>query len=376
MRWSVRLRATLVATLTVALALGVAAAVLVGILKSSMEASAGRAAARRAQAAADTLAITGVSRTHRARDLDVPGIGSADLDIRIDDHSLPNSDPAWSEGYATVERTVTTPDGPVTVQGRASLEPARDALNALRNLLLVGIPALLLLVAAVSWVLVGRALAPVSAIRRIFADITTSDLHRRVPVPATGDEVARLARTMNTTLDRLEGAVEQHKRFVADAAHELRSPIATLRTRLELGGREAPELTREALTDVERHTSARRGGRSAGCAAARCRIGRPQQRIVQRRARCPLDSVRSLRAVLVRHLSEPSTQVTGLPSCGVHGQNLAPRGGRQVTMPANGRAVDRRSQPGLGPHRSRRERQHLIRVSMDQETRIAQHFLG
>jgi signal transduction histidine kinase len=57
---------------------------------------------------------------------------------------------------------------------------------------------------------------------------------------------------MNATLDRLEANVERHKRFVADAAHELRSPIATLRTRLELGTRQAPALVGEALADVAR----------------------------------------------------------------------------------------------------------------------------
>ncbi|XVQ87829.1 ATP-binding protein [Microbispora siamensis] len=64
-------------------------------------------------------------------------------------------------------------------------------------------------------------------------------------MPGSGDEIAALARTVNATLDRLENAVRQHKRFVADAAHELRSPIATVRTRLELASRHAP--AREAL---------------------------------------------------------------------------------------------------------------------------------
>jgi signal transduction histidine kinase len=105
-------------------------------------------------------------------------------------------------------------------------------------------------VAGVTWLSVGRALGPVAAIRAKVADITARDLHRRVPVPRSKDEIAALATTVNGTLDRLETAVEQHKRFVADAAHELRSPIATLRARLELA--EPSELTAEALADVER----------------------------------------------------------------------------------------------------------------------------
>nr|BFE85059.1 hypothetical protein GCM10020093_076600 [Planobispora longispora] len=158
----------------------------------------------------------------------------------------------WTPGDAHVTATTTTEtvQGPMVVRARASLEPARAALETLKSVLVPGIPALLLLVAALTWLAVGRALRPVSAIRSEMADITASDLHRRVPVPRARDEIARLAETMNRTLDRLELAVDRHRRFVADAAHELRSPLAILRTRLEL----APPgpLTAETLTDVDR----------------------------------------------------------------------------------------------------------------------------
>ncbi|WP_329088317.1 sensor histidine kinase [Streptosporangium sp. NBC_01469] len=158
----------------------------------------------------------------------------------------------WAPGdsFALATMPVNTANGTLFVQARASLEPTGEALKSLRGLLLPGIPALLLLVAALTWLAVGRALAPVSAIRAEMADITASDLHRRVPVPRSRDEIARLAETMNRTLDRLELAVSRHKRFVADAAHELRSPLAILRTRLELA--QPGPLAAEALTDVER----------------------------------------------------------------------------------------------------------------------------
>ncbi len=119
-------------------------------------------------------------------------------------------------------------------------------------MLIIGIPLLLAMVAGLTWFSVGRALAPVSAIRAKLADITARDLHQRVPEPHAHDEIAALAKTVNGTLDRLETAVDLHKRFVADAAHELRSLIATLRTRLELGQRAAPALAGESLTDVTR----------------------------------------------------------------------------------------------------------------------------
>ncbi|MFF5111389.1 ATP-binding protein [Streptosporangium sp. NPDC000509] len=158
----------------------------------------------------------------------------------------------WASGdsFALATMPVDTANGTLFVQARASMEPTMDALRSLRGLLLPGIPALLLLVAVLTWLTVGRALAPVSAIRAEVADITANDLHRRVPVPRSRDEIARLAETMNSTLDRLELAVGRHKRFVADAAHELRSPLAILRTRLELAQPEP--LAAEALTDVER----------------------------------------------------------------------------------------------------------------------------
>ncbi len=159
---------------------------------------------------------------------------------------------SWAQPgeYAVAYLKVATAEGPVTVWARASLEGVQRALGSLRNVLLPGVPALLLIVAGMTWFSVGRALAPVAAIRAKVADITARDLHQRVPVPRSRDEIAALATTVNATIDRLETAVETHKRFVADAAHELRSPIATLRTRMELAP--ASELTREALADLTR----------------------------------------------------------------------------------------------------------------------------
>ena len=85
--------------------------------------------------------------------------------------------------------------------------------------------------------------------------ITDDDLGRRVPVPPTGDEVARLAVTMNEMLDRLEDASRRQRDFVADASHELQSPITALRTQLEVAlehpGDEWPELARRLLSDTD-----------------------------------------------------------------------------------------------------------------------------
>ncbi|MEU5419336.1 HAMP domain-containing sensor histidine kinase [Streptomyces sp. NPDC020799] len=110
---------------------------------------------------------------------------------------------------------------------------AEPATAPLRTPLMTGVPLAALLVAALAWAAARRSLRPVEAIRREVAEITDASLDRRVPVPDARDPVRRLALTTNTTLDRLETAVERQRRFVADASHELRSPVAALRYELE-----------------------------------------------------------------------------------------------------------------------------------------------
>ncbi|MFI5841436.1 ATP-binding protein [Catenuloplanes sp. NPDC051500] len=111
---------------------------------------------------------------------------------------------------------------------------AETAVEPVDYWLLRGLPAAVLFVAAVAWWAVGRALRPVDRMRAELARITATDMSSRVPRPRTGDEIARLADTMNATLDRLAEAVERQRRFVADAAHELRSPLAGLRNTVEV----------------------------------------------------------------------------------------------------------------------------------------------
>jgi signal transduction histidine kinase len=116
----------------------------------------------------------------------------------------------------------------------ASIETQRSTVTTVTKYLLIGFPAFLIVVGVAGWFLAGRALGPVERIRSRVQGIESSDLTERVPVPETEDEVARLAATMNEMLDRLEAGQATQRRFVADASHELRSPLSTLAAGLEV----------------------------------------------------------------------------------------------------------------------------------------------
>ena len=138
-----------------------------------------------------------------------------------------------------------------------SLESVDAATASTTRLLAVGSVLVIVLVFDLTWVLTGRALRPVEGMRRKASQITQANLSARLPVPETGDEVARLAETMNAMLERLERAVNTQRQFVADASHELRSPIATVRTLHEtahLGAhpKDLDELSVEVLGEIAR----------------------------------------------------------------------------------------------------------------------------
>lgn len=165
-------------------------------------------------------------------------------------------DDADLETYRVWAESVVTPAGEVRVFAGTSPELAAETVRALQSGLIVGVPAVLVVLAAAVWSLTGRALRPVEEIRAQVTEITANDLDRRLPVPATGDEIESLAVTMNAMLERLADGSRRQREFVADASHELQSPLAAIRVQLEValehpGATDWPDLAADLLADSD-----------------------------------------------------------------------------------------------------------------------------
>lgn len=158
------------------------------------------------------------------------------------------------------------PGGGQTVLVATSVAEVDRALGVLRLAAALGAPVLLAAMALVSWRVSGLALRPVEALRRGAERISGAparagnDEQRVLPVPASTDEVARLAETLNAMLGRLDDASDRQRAFLADAAHELRSPLGSLRTQLEVAAarpdvQDWAAVVDGALTDARRMTA-------------------------------------------------------------------------------------------------------------------------
>lgn len=143
---------------------------------------------------------------------------------------LPNED----DTFRLLSRRADGPEGPMVIHVAGSLDDVDESTDVLTTLVTIAVPVIVAVLGALIWWLVGRTLRPVEAIRAEVADIGGSDLHRRVPQPRSDDEIDELARTMNAMLDRVQDAAARQQRFVADASHELRSPLTRIRSELEV----------------------------------------------------------------------------------------------------------------------------------------------
>ena len=142
--------------------------------------------------------------------------------------------PVDDDAFRVLSRTVSTSGGPAILHVGTTYDVVGESTDALTTSLGISIPIVALLLTGLVWWLVGRTLRPVEMIRSEVAAIGGGDLDRRVQQPTTGDEIALLAATMNEMLERLEDSVGRQQRFVADASHELRSPLTRMRSELEV----------------------------------------------------------------------------------------------------------------------------------------------
>ena len=253
---TIRVRQTVVALLVVGIALLVGGSLVLVLVRRDLVADAQRQARQRAEetaalfrlgplpaelpAAGEDRVVVQVVDAHG-------GVLSASADLRGEGRLLdvsPGDDAVSgtvrrppvgeSSDYRVVGIRVDGEGSPV-VYAASSLEPAYEATTATAVGLAIALPLLLVCVGLTSWRLVGRSLRPVEAIRAQVDRITADQLDCRVAEPPVADELGRLARTMNTMLERLQRSHERQRRFVSDASHELRSPLATIRTSIEVG---------------------------------------------------------------------------------------------------------------------------------------------
>lgn len=279
-RWGVRRSSAAAAALVSAVALAVGALAVVLLLQRGLTQSVHQAAAQRAATIGAQLAQSGSDGISRSMagapgELSVVQVlrpdgtvvaSSAELDGEAAISDLrPRSGeqvtvqqplPVGEDLYVVVGTGVAGPDEDYVVLVGQSLAPANESIVRLVLLLAIGVPLLVVVVGGATFVVAGRSLRPVEAIREQVARISAQDLSERVPVTPADDEVGSLARTMNDMLGRLEAAQRTQRQFVADASHELRSPITALNAGLqELADHPDPLVLPTACADLLAETA-------------------------------------------------------------------------------------------------------------------------
>lgn len=249
MVWGVRARTTLLAAALVLISLVMTGAALVAVQRHTLVESVDETLERQGNTIASQLddrslpeVLTGQGDDDAfAQVIDVSGRIVAEtatspggLDLPLPAGDKPEFQSVHVPRGEGEYRAMSVRHAGVVIRTATPLDDVNESVSTLIRGLSVAMPAATLLLAGLVWILVGRVLRPVEQIRRQVAEISGSSLDRRVPEPATRDEVARLAQTMNLMLGRLEASAARQQRFVADASHELRSPLARMRAELEV----------------------------------------------------------------------------------------------------------------------------------------------
>ncbi|AJW79244.1 sensor histidine kinase [Clavibacter michiganensis] len=323
-RRSLRVRATTAVAL-IALVLGALGAVAFAVvLRASLEDGVREAAGRTLETVADAVAaggpqaVTGLGDDDLVQVLDGDGRVIAHGDdadgppLYVDDRA----DDVVVDGERRLVVAGEVEDaGGVTVVVAASLEEADEAVAAVVRLLLVAVPVVVALVALLAWIVVGRALRPVERIRRDAQAIGSAAGDARIDEPGTGDEVDRLARTLNGMLAHLEAARTAQRRFVSDASHELRSPLATVRQPAELARIHPDRTSLAELADVV----LAEGGRQQDLVDALLVLSRLDHGAALDRRPVDLDDVALEEVARLRGRADVRVDGSGITACRVSG---------------------------------------------------------
>lgn len=275
-RRGVRARSTIVAVVVVGAALIVGAIGLIAVLQVSLTNSIEQSVRQRAQDIAAQIGsddVDAVSATAGATPGDltiVQVVGGYDNVLlaspSIDGEAAILPEGVAKEGPVTRELPLpfvdndrylvaavasTTSQGPITAIAAQSVEPIHRVVRTVVLALAAAAPLLLAAVGLVTWAAVGRSLASVDRIRMRVEEIDGGDLTDRVPVPPAKDEIEQLAVMMNHMLDRLEQSMISQRQFVADASHELKSPLASMRASLDVARGTTVDADTERILDEE-----------------------------------------------------------------------------------------------------------------------------